>query len=337
MIWNPGPSVDEGLAEMRAAGVEITLVHRPANARNRHRALRATLALLRWMPELYRRRRAVVHLHLDMIFLPVMAWLAGCRSVVVSLHNDELYWSSRRWRLWLRMIDRIFLGYVAISERVKDYYCAVAGLGSERIVVVRYGIDVPSRSPETRADLGLAPDAFVAGFIGRVTAQKNLGVFLEALARVPSVTGVIMGGGSELAGLQARARELGLTNLRFLPARENAAGLMPLFDLFCLPSRWEGLGLVLIEAMLQGVPVAGSTAGAIPEILGDDRGMLFSCDAPAELADVLERARNRPEETRRRAAAAQLSAADLFSVDRMCRAMLGFYRRCGFASGTESL
>ena len=51
---------------------------------------------------------------------------------------------------------------------------------------------------------------------------------------------------------------------------------MPLFDVLCLPSKWEGLGLVLVEAMLQAVPVIGSRQGAIPEVLaGGEAGDLF--------------------------------------------------------------
>ena len=67
---------------------------------------------------------------------------------------------------------------------------------------------------------------------------------------------------------------------------------MPGFDVLCLPSRWEGLGLVLVEAMLRGVPVVGSRAGAIPEALGHGAyGVLFEPGDEDGLVAAIARAR----------------------------------------------
>jgi len=178
--------------------------------------------------------------------------------------------------------------------------------------------------------LALADCDFVVGFIGRITEQKNLNVLVDALALAPKVTGVIVGGGSALPTIKRRAKEKNVRNVYFLPAQENAAGLMALFDVFCLPSKWEGLGLVLIEAMLQSVPVIGSNAGAIPEILDDGRaGLLFDPFDANALAAQIEYARTHSNALRSLTAHAHAYAVHHYSIDRMVQDMRRLYTRNG--------
>ena len=79
------------------------------------------------------------------------------------------------------------------------------------------------------------------GFVGRLTAQKNIQLLIRAMALRPDITCLIVGEGELRSELEALARTLGCSNVRFLGAQSDAAGLMPLFDVLCLPSLWEGL------------------------------------------------------------------------------------------------
>jgi glycosyltransferase involved in cell wall biosynthesis len=102
---------------------------------------------------------------------------------------------------------------------------------------------------------------------------------------------------------------------------------MPAFDLLCLPSQHEGLGLVLVEAMLRQVPVAGSRAGAIPEILGNgEYGLLFEAGDPGALAATLEAAADDNRGLAERAERALAHARETFSVETMTRRTLAVYR-----------
>jgi len=115
-----------------------------------------------------------------------------------------------------------------------------------------------------------------------------------------------------------------VTNVQLLGPVSNGRNIMNSFSLLCLPSKWEGLGLVLLEAMVQGVPVIGANNGAIPEVLDFGRvGLLFtdppSCAAAinAVLADT------RDTSTRREAA--KIWVAENYSIERAVTCYLDFY------------
>src|SRR5690606_26500379 len=181
------------------------------------------------------------------------------------------------WKLKLRLTDSFNGHYIAISDLIRNYLIGTVGLPPGKITTVHYGASagaLRSRA-ELRQALGIPAEAFVVGYVGRLEPQKNLPALLEALANPDSPHGVLIGTGGLDAELKALAA--GRTNIQFLGYHPNAADLIPAFDVFCLPSHWEGLGLVLIESMLRRVPIIGSTAGAIPEILGGGAyGILFN-------------------------------------------------------------
>jgi glycosyltransferase involved in cell wall biosynthesis len=320
LATSPGPVVAEGLDELRAGGVSVTCFERPSVRPIVRKVGGFLLQRVELWRALRRRRDRIVHLHLDMIFAPLVAAAAGCRSVM-TVHADPEPWSSLRWRIWLRVISRVIDRYVGISQRACAYYRHVAGVPNERIRVIEYGMPLPAEQPVRRADFGIPEKAFVVGFVGRLSEEKNLFVLLDAVGECADTGCVLVGNGPLRGALEEHASRIGLADVRFLGAIEHASRLLPLFDVLCLPSRAEGLGLVLIEAMLRGVPCVGSRGGAIPEILGAGRyGLLFETDSSASLGEALRLARRDPALRRRLAAAALEYARVRFSVERMAEA-----------------
>lgn len=118
---------------------------------------------------------------------------------------------------------------------------------------------------QARADLGLVGDQFVVGHVGRFMAQKNheflLRAFEQLVALRPDSTLVLAGDG-ELRPLAERwVAERGLSeHVKFLGQRDDAARLYQAFDAFALPSLYEGLGLVGVEAQASGLPCLLSSA-----------------------------------------------------------------------------
>jgi glycosyltransferase involved in cell wall biosynthesis len=161
------------------------------------------------------------------------------------------------------------------------------------------------------------------GYIGRLSEQKNVPILLQAARRLQQSQFVLIGTGDLEAQLEASAADL--PNVRFLGYLPEAHALLPAFDALCLPSKWEGLGLVLVEAMWCNVPIVGSAAGAIPEMLGDgDYGLLFDPDDVQSLVTALQAV------PQRGAALAQRARADVgtrFGVPAMVERTLAVYRR----------
>lgn len=127
---------------------------------------------------------------------------------------------------------------------------------------------------QARQALGLSGSGPVLGAVGRLVESKGFAMlieaFAEARARQPSAQLVILGDGELRAQLQARTEALGVADsVRFCGHRDDLAGLYPAFDWLLVPSRSEGLGLVLQEAVLSGVPVICSDLSVFREQLGE--------------------------------------------------------------------
>ncbi len=148
------------------------------------------------------------------------------------------------------------------------------------------------------------------GFVGRLIPAKGLRILLEAAARLTAdFTLLIDGQGPYRADLEGTARALGLSaRLVFMePSHEEVPEYLACMDALVLPSyttpQWtEQFGRVLVEAMACGVPVVGSTSGAIPSVIGD-AGLVFPERDAAALAKCLERLTTEPalrEDLRRR-------------------------------------
>lgn len=121
----------------------------------------------------------------------------------------------------------------------------------------------PGVRARVRAELGIAEHVFVIGHVGRFMPQKNQPFLIEAFARLATMRGdavlVLVGSGADQDKARALAKERGLEDkVLFLGQRDDVADLYQAFDLFALPSLYEGLGLVAVEAQAAGLPCLAS-------------------------------------------------------------------------------
>ncbi|MBW3095530.1 glycosyltransferase family 1 protein [Bifidobacterium sp. 64T4] len=122
----------------------------------------------------------------------------------------------------------------------------------------KFRFDLITRQ-EIREELGLSDDAFLIGHVGRFMPQKNQAFLIDVLARLLSQNTNAMlafvGDGSDKAAVQQRANELDIADhVLFLGQRSDVNRLYQAFDVFCLPSQYEGLPLVAVEAQVSGLP-----------------------------------------------------------------------------------
>lgn len=162
---------------------------------------------------------------------------------------------------WLAMFGSEI---IAVSLDERDHAVTI-GLDERHLHVVHNGV-AADRTPEetvTRASLSLPEDAIVAGFVGRLTHQKAPERLLEAAARLslPSLHWVLVGDGPDREKLRAMSRALGIDHRVHWLGRRDGFSIMPAFDLLVLPSRYEGMPYVLIEALIHSLPIVASDAG----------------------------------------------------------------------------
>lgn len=137
--------------------------------------------------------------------------------------------------------------------------------GIKQVFVVRNGIDlerfrnVDTSKQDKRRELGIPEDAYVVGQVGRFTYQKNpeftVSVFSELLKKNENSYLLLIGRGNQEDRLRKQAKELGLEDkVRILVSRSDIPELLKTMDVFILPSRFEGFGIVLVEAQASGLP-----------------------------------------------------------------------------------
>jgi glycosyltransferase involved in cell wall biosynthesis len=331
MTWNIGPELATRLADLEAQGVTVTTL--PCNPGREWRwfGVRRLEQAAHLRSLLSQRRERIIHFHVDFGLTGIATWAAHCPRVVISIHNDDPWMMSARWRAWLRWMDRRVSHYIAISERVRRHYLSATGVSPEKVSRIYYGLEldpVAAAPQEIRRMYQIPVDRFVVGFVGRLAAQKNLSLLIAALEQLPDVQGVIVGDGELRQELKALVQSKGLQNIQFLGRQPNAAEIMPAFDVLCLPSHFEGLGLVLVEAMLRRVGVMGSRAGAIPEILGEGRyGLLFESGDVAGLINAIQFARRERARMGEMVERTYEYAQRTFSIETMARQTLEVYAR----------
>jgi L-malate glycosyltransferase len=149
-------------------------------------------------------------------------------------------------------------------------------LPDARVAYIANGIDTrrfaPGKNAALRRDLGIAPDALVFGFIGRLGAEKNLGLLLRAFAAasLPSARLVMVGDGESAAELRRLAAELGVAEIvLFTGAHPSTAEFYGVLDVFTMCSLTEQAPLSLLEAMGCGLPVLCTDVGDMREMLGN--------------------------------------------------------------------
>ena len=250
---------------------------------------------------------------------------------ISSRHNDDRYLLGP-----FRYVDRAFMHgvgrIVAISDAVRAFL-ERSGLPAGKLVTIHYGLDrVPAPASElTPAEAGVSATAPLVLAIGRLIEQKDHATLLRAFALVraerPDAVLAILGWGPLEHETRALAAELGLADHVVLPGRLEPRAWLERADVFAHTSRWEGFGIVLLEAMLAGLPVVATRVSAIGEIVEDGRtGLLVPAGDAAAAAEAIGRLVDDPSERRRLGDAGRERAQTEFTVARMAERTLDVYR-----------
>jgi glycosyltransferase involved in cell wall biosynthesis len=226
------------------------------------------------------------------------------------IHTEHNMWE--RYRTPTRLLNSLTYwrnaGVIAVSGVVEDSIRPwPGGRGRVPVRTVHHGtvldsirsFDVAERL-ERRSAEGLPTDRFLIGNVGNFTRKKDHRNLLRAMAGDGPVSRahlVLIGLGPLEQELRDAVAELGLDGrVTFLGSRGDVFELLPLLDLFCLSSEFEGFPIALVEAMATGLPCVATAVGGIPEIVTDgESGLLVPPRDPEALRRAIERVMADPD------------------------------------------
>ncbi len=237
-------------------------------------------------------------------------------------------WQQENYRLQVRNVSH----HIVVSDASRQSYSS--HIAADRLSVICNGIfpcESTGASMELKQALAL-DNATVLLTVARLTAQKDHATLMRALPHVltrhPSTVLLLAGSGEERESLTALAGDLGLAaHVQFLGQRADIAELFEVSDLFVLPSLFEGLPLVVLEAMSLGIPVVATRIGGTAEALGDDHPFFAAPGDAQSLADTILLALADPIRLAVVGSASRERFAQHFSADRMAAETSAIYRR----------
>ncbi len=292
-------------------------------------------------------RADVVHAHLgeDIAVLPIAVAAAARHDLplVVTVHNSVAHTlvatdgRSRRVKRLGGPIERWALpraaAIITLTERLRALLLE-EGAKPGRVHVI------PSGFREWEYAAGPVADPFPAagrprvGFVGRLAPQKDVGTLVRAAALLEGPARVVLtGDGPDRAALEAEVARRELQDrvlfTGFVP-HARVASVLEHTDVLVLPSRYEELGSVLLEAIRAGVPIVASDTGGIPEVVRDgENGLLCPPGDAAAFAAALD-ALLADASLRRRMGAAGRARSHGFSWDALAPRVLAVYEQaCG--------
>ncbi len=243
-------------------------------------------AFLKIYRHLKKEEYEIVHTHTSKAgFLGrIAAKLAGTPIIIHTPHGHVFfgYFGPLKTKYFILLekfgsliTDRI----IALTNREKNDTIDFKVAKEDKLVVIHSGIELDKFTQSATQDnqslklnLGIPEKALIVGTAGRLVPIKGPEYLVRAAKKVlqiyKNVFFLFAGDGHLKEDLTALARNLGVEkNILFLGWRDNAAGMISLFDIFVLPSLNEGMGRVLVEAMSLEKPIIASNIGGIPDLI----------------------------------------------------------------------
>jgi glycosyltransferase involved in cell wall biosynthesis len=287
-------------------------------------------AFVRLLRVLSRERVDVVHAHghfATNVLARVAGRLAGAR-VLSHMHIQNAFRAGAGRSVQIAIDNataRLCFALVAVSDATREDLVR-QGYPRGRLVTVHNGIEPAEVTEPVRMAEG--PTVLEVARLAEVKGQRTL---LEALTSVDA-TAVLVGRDLEQGGayerlLRAEAERLGVDGrVVFSGYRADVPALLAGCDVFCLPSRAEGLPLVVLEAMAQGKPVVATAVGGTPELVADGvTGVLVAPGDAEALADALSALLADPERARQLGEAGRERVLREFSAEAAAERVLELY------------
>jgi len=230
----------------------------------------------------------VLHSHSGCSFYGAIAGRFGGVKGIIHTDHGRLIPDRRGLRLEDKIASMIINKYIAVSDDLYDYLLRVVKIQKKKLATIINGVDTELFRPfpkeqirEIKREFGLVEDSKVIGTVCRLDPVKNLFFMIEALKDVlnshPEAKILIVGEGQERGRIEDAKSKYGIADkVILLGERNDVERIIPIFDLFVLPSLSEGTSMTILEAMACGIPVVASEVGGNGRLVRENiNGYLF--------------------------------------------------------------
>jgi len=311
---------------------------------------------LTYQVALYRllKREGVRALHVQhataLILSGLPATAARIPRVVMTEHSLHQFIEQPSYRRNAARYSRLADAVTLVDPRQVSYFRDELRVPQSKLYHIANGVRLRRDDPELRGrmrrELGVADNAFLLLYAGRLQPIKDLPTLLRAAVRIRTADAVavrvmLAGDGPERAQLERASCELGLRDtVTFLGARSDVTSLLAAADAFVMTSLSEGLPMALLEAMASGVPCIATAVGGIPELFSGDAGLLAPVGDDAAIAASIGRVIGDPELRRALSERGRATVAQRYDLDAIVTrylALLGLPERWPAARSEERL
>ena len=235
-----------------------------------------------------------------------------------------------RWKYSTSLVDKI----VAISDNIRQVLVQDQ-IPEDKITLIHSGIDLTKfadlKVPEDfRQKWQIPSDAILIGTIAAFAGHKDYPTFLKAASLVikqhPNACFMAVGEGKLLPDMRELTKTLGIENRMIFTGFQHQVGIfLKSFDIFVISSKKEGLGTTVLDAQATGLPVIGTAAGGIPEMIENEtNGLLVEPQDPEKLASAISRLIEEPE-LRTTLGQKGIETVRKFSIERTVEKNLALY------------
>jgi glycosyltransferase involved in cell wall biosynthesis len=307
------------------------------------------LAIVRLAEVIRRERPQILHTHTAKAGTVgrIAAMLAGEARppiVVHTFHGHVLrgYFNPATtfaFRSLETMLARVTTKLIAVSPEVRDDLVRLGVAPPDKFAVIRLGIELDERvglahaaRQSLRSSLGIPPDAFLVGWVGRMTAVKRtddvLAAFLGLLDSGVDAWLCLVGDGPDRPQLERLAHELGIVRrCLFVGYQDDVAPYYDAIDALLLPSANEGTPVSVIEALAAERPAVATRVGGVPDVVRDGiDGYLVDVGDAAALAERLADLATNPARRREMGHEGRKRVLDRYAVDRLVNEVDELYR-----------
>jgi len=325
-----GDEIKDQFEALNDYGIEVMTIHR-----NRKIDFGLVLKIAKLIKE-----RSIHVVMTTLFYADVIGPLAGKLGGAKAVFSWETI-SSPKWLVFHRLMAyklaiKLCTKVISVSNATAEYLHELRGVPKEKIHIIPYGVDlqkyIPKNGRSLKESLGVPEGCKTVGLVGRLHEQKGHVYLIEAAQKIvkefPNVRFLFAGDGELRETLQKQVNDLNLQSyFNFLGFRHDIPELLQSFDIFTLPSLYEGLPNVVLEAMASSLPVVATPVDGTKEaVIPEETGSLVPEKNPDVLADSIIRLLKNEELAKKYGNAGRKRVEDYFSLEGQISQFEDLYR-----------